>query len=86
MASGMRTLVHKEYGRRYGPACHGICRSGGYAARIELNIERDSRSNVKAAYGEYAIEYSGRIRRRGYAPGQSLVVWAIEEVANSLRG
>lgn len=51
----------------------------------ELNIERDSRSNVKAAYGEYATNIPGVFAAGDMRRGQSLVVWAIQEGREAAR-
>jgi glutamate synthase (NADPH/NADH) small chain len=45
----------------------------------QLALERDERSNVKAAYGAYATNIAGVFAAGDMRRGQSLVVWAIHE-------
>ena len=45
----------------------------------ELAIERDARSNVKAAEGAYQTSIPGLFAAGDMRRGQSLVVWAIYE-------
>lgn len=45
----------------------------------QLEIERDSRSNVKADYGKFATSRKGVFVAGDMRRGQSLVVWAINE-------
>lgn len=45
----------------------------------QLGIERDERSNAKAAYGKYATNIKGIFAAGDMRRGQSLVVWAINE-------
>jgi len=51
----------------------------------QLNIERDSRSNVKAAYGKYTTNIPGVYAAGDMRRGQSLVVWAIAEGRGAAR-
>lgn len=44
-----------------------------------LGLERDPRSNVKAAYGDYATSIPGVFAAGDCRRGQSLVVWAFNE-------
>lgn len=44
-----------------------------------LGIDRDERSNFKAAYGQYATSMTGVFAAGDCRRGQSLVVWAIRE-------
>lgn len=46
---------------------------------IQLGIERDERSNVKAAEGTYSTNVEGVFAAGDMRRGQSLVVWAIQE-------
>ena len=45
----------------------------------ELGLERDTRSNVHAAYGKFYTNMSGVFAAGDMRRGQSLVVWAINE-------
>jgi glutamate synthase (NADPH/NADH) small chain len=45
----------------------------------ELNVERDERSNARAAYGKFATNIPGIFAAGDMRRGQSLVVWAINE-------
>jgi len=45
----------------------------------ELGVERDQRSNAKAAYGQFATNVPGVFAAGDCRRGQSLVVWAINE-------
>jgi glutamate synthase (NADPH/NADH) small chain len=51
----------------------------------QLGLERDGRSNVKAAYGEYATSIDGVFAAGDMRRGQSLVVWAINEGRGAAR-
>lgn len=51
----------------------------------QLNIERDERSNVKAAHGHFATNISGVFAAGDMRRGQSLVVWAINEGRGAAR-
>jgi len=44
-----------------------------------LNVQQDSRTNVKAEYGEYTTSVPGVFAAGDMRRGQSLVVWAIHE-------
>lgn len=44
-----------------------------------LGVERDTRSNVKAGYGDFATSVNGVFAAGDMRRGQSLVVWAINE-------
>lgn len=44
-----------------------------------LGIDRDERSNFKAAFGEFATTVPGVFAAGDCRRGQSLVVWAIRE-------
>lgn len=44
-----------------------------------LGLERDSRSNIKAEYGDYATSIPGVFAAGDCRRGQSLVVWAFNE-------
>jgi glutamate synthase (NADPH/NADH) small chain len=50
-----------------------------------LGLERDERSNVKAAYGKYATSVEGVFSAGDMRRGQSLVVWAIHEGRGAAR-
>jgi glutamate synthase (NADPH) small chain len=50
-----------------------------------LGVERDQRSNVKAAYGEYATSIPGVFAAGDCRRGQSLVVWAFNEGRGAAR-
>ena len=45
----------------------------------ELNLEQDTRSNVKAEYGKYTTNVKGVFAAGDMRRGQSLIVWAINE-------
>ncbi len=45
----------------------------------ELNLERDSRSNIQAEFGKFATSVEGVFTAGDMRRGQSLVVWAINE-------
>jgi glutamate synthase (NADPH/NADH) small chain len=45
----------------------------------QLNVARDERSNIKAAYGDFATSVPGVFSAGDGRRGQSLVVWAINE-------
>src|SRR4030095_2512189 len=51
----------------------------------QLGLERDERSNVKAAYGKYATSIEGVFAAGDMRRGQSLVVWAIQEGRGAAR-
>jgi glutamate synthase (NADPH/NADH) small chain len=51
----------------------------------QLTLERDERSNVKAAYGTYATNVEGVFAAGDMRRGQSLVVWAIHEGRGAAR-
>jgi glutamate synthase (NADPH/NADH) small chain len=51
----------------------------------QLSVERDERSNVKAAYGQYATNIPGVFAAGDMRRGQSLVVWAINEGRGAAR-
>jgi glutamate synthase (NADPH/NADH) small chain len=51
----------------------------------QLTVERDERSNVKAAYGKYATSVPGVFAAGDMRRGQSLVVWAIHEGRSAAR-
>jgi glutamate synthase (NADPH/NADH) small chain len=51
----------------------------------QLGVERDERSNVKAAYGNYATSIPGVFSAGDMRRGQSLVVWAINEGRGAAR-
>ncbi|TYQ14788.1 UNVERIFIED_CONTAM: glutamate synthase (NADPH/NADH) small chain [Acetivibrio alkalicellulosi] len=51
----------------------------------QLNIERDSRSNAKALYGNYKTNLDGVFAAGDSRRGQSLVVWAINEGRGAAR-
>ncbi|MCZ8524036.1 MULTISPECIES: glutamate synthase subunit beta [Paenibacillus] len=50
-----------------------------------LGVERDERSNAKAAYGRYATSAEGVFAAGDMRRGQSLVVWAIHEGREAAR-
>lgn len=50
-----------------------------------LGLEKDARSNVKAAYGAYATSLPGVFAAGDCRRGQSLVVWAINEGREAAR-
>ncbi len=50
-----------------------------------LNVERDERSNAKAAYGEFATSIPGVFAAGDMRRGQSLIVWAINEGRGAAR-
>lgn len=50
-----------------------------------LNVERDSRSNAKARYGDYHTSQEGVFAAGDMRRGQSLVVWAIKEGRGAAR-
>ena len=50
-----------------------------------LNIEQDSRSNVKAEYGNFETNIKGVFAAGDMRRGQSLVVWAIDEGRKAAR-
>ena len=55
-------------------------------ARIEeLGIERDERSNARAAHDDYATSVEGVFAAGDMRRGQSLVVWAINEGRGAAR-
>ena len=45
----------------------------------ELGLERDSRSNLQAEYGEFVTSLEGVFAAGDMRRGQSLIVWAINE-------
>jgi glutamate synthase (NADPH/NADH) small chain len=51
----------------------------------ELGIERDARSNAKAAYGAYMTNIEGVFAAGDMRRGQSLVVWALNEGRGAAR-
>ncbi len=51
----------------------------------QLGVERDARSNVKAAYGSFATNVPGVFAAGDMRRGQSLVVWAIREGRDAAR-
>ncbi len=51
----------------------------------QLGIERDERSNAKAAYGRFATNIPGVFTAGDMRRGQSLVVWAINEGRGAAR-
>ena len=51
----------------------------------QLNVERDERSNVRAAYGKFATSIPGVFSAGDMRRGQSLVVWAINEGRGAAR-
>lgn len=50
-----------------------------------MQVERDERSNAKAAYGHYATNLPGVFTAGDMRRGQSLVVWAIHEGRGAAR-
>lgn len=50
-----------------------------------LNVEQDSRSNVKAEYGKFSTNVKGVFAAGDMRRGQSLVVWAINEGRGAAR-
>lgn len=50
-----------------------------------LGLERDSRSNIKAEYGQYATSIPGVFAAGDCRRGQSLVVWAFNEGRGAAR-
>ena len=50
-----------------------------------LNVERDTRGNVRAEYGKYATSIPGVFSAGDMRRGQSLVVWAIHEGRGAAR-
>ncbi|WP_409344123.1 glutamate synthase subunit beta [Paenibacillus sp. MBLB4367] len=51
----------------------------------QLGVERDERTNVKAAYGQFATNVPGVFAAGDMRRGQSLVVWAIHEGREAAR-
>jgi glutamate synthase (NADPH) small chain len=51
----------------------------------QLGVERDERSNVRAAYGKFATSIPGVYTAGDMRRGQSLVVWAINEGRGAAR-
>ena len=51
----------------------------------QLGLERDARSNFKAAYGDYATDVEGVFAAGDCRRGQSLVVWGIAEGRGAAR-
>lgn len=51
----------------------------------QLGVEKDERTNVKAAYGKYATNVEGIFAAGDMRRGQSLVVWAINEGREAAR-
>ncbi|MFC0215648.1 glutamate synthase subunit beta [Paenibacillus chartarius] len=51
----------------------------------QLGVERDERSNAKAAYGQFATNVPGVFAAGDMRRGQSLVVWAINEGREAAR-
>ena len=51
----------------------------------ELEVERDSRSNIKAEYNRYATSVKGVFAAGDCRRGQSLIVWAINEGRGAAR-
>jgi glutamate synthase (NADPH/NADH) small chain len=51
----------------------------------QLGVEKDGRSNAKAAYGQYTTNVEGIFAAGDARRGQSLVVWAINEGREAAR-
>ncbi len=51
----------------------------------QMGLDRDARSNVKAAYGQFATNIPGVFSAGDMRRGQSLVVWAINEGRGAAR-
>src|SRR5205823_14649754 len=51
----------------------------------QLNVERDERTNAKAAYGTYATNLPGVFAAGDMRRGQSRVVWAINDGRGAAR-
>jgi glutamate synthase (NADPH/NADH) small chain len=51
----------------------------------ELGVERDERSNARAAHDDYATSVDGVFAAGDMRRGQSLVVWAINEGRGAAR-
>jgi len=51
----------------------------------QLGLERDERSNARAAYDKYATSVEGIFAAGDMRRGQSLVVWAINEGRGAAR-
>ena len=51
----------------------------------QLGVEKDERTNAKAAYGKYATNVEGVFAAGDMRRGQSLVVWAINEGREAAR-
>jgi glutamate synthase (NADPH) small chain len=51
----------------------------------QLGVEKDERSNAKAAYGKFATNVKGVFAAGDMRRGQSLVVWAINEGREAAR-
>jgi glutamate synthase (NADPH/NADH) small chain len=51
----------------------------------QLGVQRDGRSNVRAAYDQYATNIEGVFAAGDMRRGQSLVVWAINEGRGAAR-
>jgi glutamate synthase (NADPH/NADH) small chain len=51
----------------------------------QLGVERDERSNARAAFGEFATSVPGVFSAGDMRRGQSLIVWAIAEGRQAAR-
>jgi len=51
----------------------------------QLGVERDPRSNARAAYGRFVTSVEGVFAAGDMRRGQSLVVWAINEGRGAAR-
>jgi glutamate synthase (NADPH/NADH) small chain len=51
----------------------------------QLGVERDERSNAKAAHGEFSTSVPGVFAAGDMRRGQSLIVWAINEGRGAAR-
>jgi glutamate synthase (NADPH/NADH) small chain len=51
----------------------------------QLGVERDERSNAKAAHGEFSTNVPGVFAAGDMRRGQSLIVWAINEGRGAAR-
>ncbi len=51
----------------------------------ELEVERDTRSNVKAEHGKFETSVKGVFAAGDCRRGQSLIVWAINEGRGAAR-
>jgi glutamate synthase (NADPH) small chain len=52
---------------------------------MDLGIETDDRTNLKAGYGKYATNVPGVFAAGDCRRGQSLIVWAIHEGREAAR-